>query len=122
MVVGSNRNQGKRIFPLLRVVPDFLPRTSKRFESAELFFNLLYFTFLRRNIAYTNFFGESGWQHVCFKWNNDPGHWKLLINGEMVKYGDGFQIGKVFAICIIFFVFTCTCKFSALVFTVRLEE
>ena len=29
------------------------------------------------------------------------------MNGEKVNVGSGFQIGQVFALCIIFFVLTC---------------
>ncbi|KAL9960797.1 hypothetical protein ACROYT_G034299 [Oculina patagonica] len=46
-------------------------------------------------IDYTNFFGKSGWQHVCYTWENSAGNWKLYMNGEMVKSGTSFRVGKV---------------------------
>ncbi|KAL9960798.1 hypothetical protein ACROYT_G034300 [Oculina patagonica] len=47
------------------------------------------------HIDYTNFFGNSGWQHVCFRWENGAGGWRLYMNGELAESGTGFQIGKV---------------------------
>ena len=80
--------------------------------------------FFRRHIDFTSFFELSEWQHVCFKWENGAGNWELYINGEAVKSGTGYQIGKVptrlsalFSTCLVcnfISIHRSTCQFFAI--------
>ena len=79
--------------PSVTTPPDTCPTQPNHSKRSNL--NFLYFSFLRRSIHFTSFFGTSEWQHACFKWENGAGDWKLYINGEVIQSGTGFQIGKV---------------------------
>jgi len=99
--------------PLPWNTPPPTPSTPNLSKRSDL--NFLCFSFLRRHIDYTTFFGTFEWKHVCFTWENNAGNWKLYINGELVKSGTGFQIGKVSTLWYASFSTFFACNFISIV-------